>query len=151
MMRSLLSTTAALCAFAVLALGAGPARADVCGDLFDECELADAVVGWNLDEIEAHLPLPSGVCQKAADGVFKQCQAAVKVAAKCWKGQYGAVPKTAKPACKTEGSAASECNAFFKDRYSSESDAVDDYASFELACCEDRVEEFYETCVTGSL
>jgi len=150
-MRSLLSSFVALGAFAALALGAGPARADVCGDVYDECELADAVVGWNLDAVESHLPLPSGVCQKSADGVLKQCQAAVKAAAKCWKGQYGAVPKTAKPACKTEGSAASECNASFEERYSSETDELDDYVSFELDCCEDRVDEYYETCVTGLL
>ena len=109
----------------------------------------ETMVGWNLDAVANHVPLPSDVCQKSADGVLKQCQAAVKAASKCWTNQYGSVPKTAKPACKTEGSAASECNAYFKDRYASASDELDAYVSFELDCCEDRVADYYGTCVTG--
>lgn len=146
MKRSLLSTIAALSAFAVLFSGAAPARADVCGDIFDECELADLVLEWNLDEFVIYFPLSSATCQNVAGRVLAQCQAAVKAAAKCWKGQYGSVPKTAKPACKTQGSGASSCDTAFKDEYSVASDEVDEFASFELSCCEDRAEEFYETC-----
>jgi hypothetical protein len=149
MKRSLLSTFAALSAFAALCFGAAPARADVCGDLFDECELADGVVAWNVSELAAYFPLDIATCQKITDGVLAQCQAAVKAAAKCWQGQFDSVPKTAKPACKTEGTGASECNASFKSVYADESEELDVFVGIELDCCEDRAADFFEVCTEG--
>lgn len=149
MKRSLLSTIAALSTFAALCVGAAPARADVCGDIFDECELADDVLAWNIGEFAGYFTLDIATCQKMTDGVLAQCQAAVNAAAKCWKGQLGSIPKTAKPACKTEGAGASECDANFKSVYLDESEGVDVYAERETGCCEDRAADFYESCTEG--
>lgn len=128
---------------------AAPAGADICGDLFDECEIADGVLGWNLDQFEEYDMLDAATCQKMADSILAQCQAAVNAAAKCWKGQVGSVPKTAKPACKTEGEGASECNASFKSGAASESEEIDAFAAQEIDCCEDRAVEFFDSCREG--
>jgi hypothetical protein len=149
MKRRLLTTFAALSTLAAVCLGATPARADICGDIFDECELADGVFAWNFDQFEEYNSLDTATCQKMTDSVLAQCQAAVKAAAKCWNGQLAAVPKTAKPACKTEGAGASECNQGFKNAAAEENEEVAFFAARELECCAERALEFFEDCRDG--
>lgn len=149
MKRRLLSMFAALCALAAVGFGAAPARADICGDIFDECALADGVFAWNLDQFKNYSRLDNATCQKMTESILAQCEAAVNAAAKCWKGQAGSIPKTAKPACKAEGEGASGCNASFKDTAASESEEVDLFAAQEIDCCEDLADEFLDSCREG--
>jgi hypothetical protein len=149
MQRIVFSMLATLGTFLALAFGAAPAKAQICGDLSDECEIADEVVDWNYDEFGGFFFLDSDTCEKMAESVFTQCEKAVKSAAKCWKDQINSIPKTAKSACKTEGDSASECNASYKDDAKDEIADVPYYEEFEIGCCEDRAESFYLLCFYG--
>jgi len=142
-----LAVLAALGAFAAFSITAAPAQADICGDLWDECDIADNVLSWNLDQFEDFWPLDADTCAKMGDGVLKQCETAVKDAAKCWKKQISSIPKTAKSACKTEGDLAGECNADYKGDASDDLEELDYYEGAELECCVTAAVDFYANCV----
>ena len=129
------------------AISSAPARAEVCGDLYDECHIADQVLGWNLDQFEQFDPMDEATCMTATLSVLKQCESAVKGAAKCWASQINAIPKNAKAACKTEGDLAKQCNADFKEEATEDVDELDEFVELELDCCEDRSHAFFVSCV----
>jgi len=137
MQRIVSSTFAVLGAVIALAFGAAPAQAqyEICGALFDECEIAEDVLDWNLDEFEDFFPLDQDTCTALAMSALKQCQAAVKGAVKCWSSQMNYIPKNAKPVCKTEGDFAKPCSAGFKDNAAGLIDSLDVYEESELECC----------------
>jgi len=147
MQRIVFSTLATLGAFVALAFGAAPAKAQICGDLYDECEIADDVAEWNYEAFGGFFFLDEDTCEKMAISVFKQCEKAVKSAAKCWKDQVNSIPKTAKSACKTEGDFASDCNADYKEDAEDDVSDIPLYEEFEITCCEDRAEDFYFDCI----
>ena len=148
MQRIGIAMAAALGLFLGFGIASAPARADICGDLFDdECQIADDVRDWNLDQFEGFFPLDSDTCESMALGVKKQCENAVKSAAKCWASQINSIPKNAKPACKTEGDLAKECNADFKEDATEDVDDIDFYVGIELDCCESRAQSFYTSCI----
>jgi len=149
MQRIMFSMLAGLGAFVALAFGAAPAQAQICGDLSNECEIANEVAEWNYDEFGSFYYLDDDTCEKMAESVFKQCEKAVKSAAKCWTDQINSIPKTAKAACKTEGDSAGECNASYKDDAKDEIADVPYYEEFEIGCCEDRAADFYFYCIDG--
>ena len=138
---------AALAVFAYFGIAAAPARAEICGDLFDSCEIPFDVRDWNLDQFESFFPLDGDTCTKMTQSVLKQCEAAVKNAAKCWKSQISSIPKTAKSACKTVGDFAGECNADFKSDASEDLGEVDYYETAELDCCITAANGFYAACL----
>jgi hypothetical protein len=127
-------------------IASAPARADICGDLYDECDIAIDVLSWNLDQFEGFFPLDDDTCDSMATSVLKQCESAVKSAAKCWASQIKFIPKNAKPACKTEGDFANECKADFKEDATEDVDEIDFYVESELDCCEIRASAFYTNC-----
>ena len=110
---------AALGACLGLGFTAPPAQAQtpspaICGDLFELCQIADDVLDWNVDEFEEFFPLDEDTCSSMAEGVLAQCERAVKSGVKCWSAQFNAIPKNAKPACKSDRSPSSNCNNEFK-------------------------------------
>jgi hypothetical protein len=128
-------------------IASAPARADICGDIYGDCEIPIDVRDWNLDQFEGFFPLDDDTCESMAIGVLKQCENAVKSAAKCWTSQINSIAKNAKPACKTEGDLAKECNADFKEDAKEDVDDIDAYEEYELDCCENVAELFYESCI----
>lgn len=149
MRRIVISMFVALGVCAALGFGAAPARAQICGDLFEECEIAEEVLDLNLDQFGDFFTLDEDTCFKMADGVFKQCEKAVKSAVKCWSDQANAIPKNAKPACKTQGQFASICNTDFKEDAQEDVEGIESAGNFEIDCCADAAAEFYFTCLEG--
>lgn len=138
---------AALAVFACFGIAAAPARAEICGDIDDGCEVPFDVRDWNLDQFEAFFPLDGETCTKMTQSVLKQCEAAVKNAAKCWRAQINSIPKTAKSACKTEGDLADVCNAAFKSDAADDLEQVDYFESVELDCCITAANGVYAACL----
>ena len=149
MQRIVFSTFAALAAFVAVAFGAAPAQAQICGDLFDECDIADDVVDLNYEQFGGFFTLGEDTCAKMAESVFKQCEKAVKSAVKCWSDQANSISKTSKSACKTEGEFASDCNADYKADAKDDVADIESYGEFELGCCEDYAFDFFFTCLEG--
>jgi hypothetical protein len=145
---------AALGACLGVGLLASPARAQtppvpICGDLFDECQIANDVFAWNADEFEEFFPLDEKTCADMASGVLAQCEAGVKAGVKCWSAQFNSIPKNARPACKSERSPASDCNIEFKYDAKTNVNYTKAIGEFEIGCCEERANDFFELCVLG--
>lgn len=138
---------------ACLGLGftASPARAQppICGDLFVECQIADDVLAWNADEFEEFFPLDEDTCSSMAEGVFAQCEKAVKSGVKCWTEQFSAIPKNAKPACKAVRSPSSTCKVDFKFDAHHDVNVTQASGESEIGCCEDAALDFFDLCVGG--
>lgn len=149
MSRSLFPGFAALGVFSALVFVAAAARADICADLFDECEIPNGVFEWNIEQLGGYFPLDDGACAKMADAVFKQCEKNVSAAAKCWIDVANTLPKTAKSACKEQGDLASRCNADFKSDAQNDVEDVESYADSELGCCDLVAEDFEFFCIEG--
>jgi hypothetical protein len=144
-----IATFAALGAGLGLGFAAPPAQAQapVCGDLFEECRIADDTLAWNADEFAEFFPLDEDTCSAMAEGVFAQCKKAVKAGVNCWTDQFNSIPKNAKPACKTERSPASDCKVEFK--YAAHNDVNITQATLgpEIVCCEGAALDFFDLCV----
>lgn len=143
------SLVAALGALAALGLGAGAALAQppICGDLFEQCQIADDVYAWNADEFEEFFPLDEKTCSQMAQGVFAQCERAVKDDTKCWIGQFNAIPKNMKAPCNHPQAPTNTCYAQAKyDAKNAVRDA-ETTGAFEISCCEDAAGDFFDLCV----
>lgn len=145
-----ISKFAALAACLGLGLLAAPARAQtppICGDLFENCQIADDVLDWNLDDFSEFFPQDEDTCSKMAEGVLAQCEKAVKSGVKCWIEQFNTIPKNARPVCRTERSPSSVCDVDHK--YVAHNSVNDTQAlvPFELACCEDAALDFFDACI----
>jgi hypothetical protein len=149
MSRIMGSMFATVAACAALVFGAAPASADICADLFDECEIAEDIFEWNFEQLAGFFPLDDATCTKMTQTVYKQCEKNVNAAVKCWVDLANSLPKTAKPACKAQGDAASQCNAIFKSDAENDVEEIESFGDSELDCCGDIAEDFLAFCVEG--
>jgi len=138
-----------------LGVTASPAQAQtppaaICGDLFELCQLADDVLTSNADEFEEFFPLDEDTCSAMADGVFAQCDRAVKSGVKCWTDQFNSIPKNARPACKAVRSPGIHCNIDFKYDAKNGVNLTESRIEFEKGCCEDAALDFFDLCVGES-
>ena len=145
---------AALAACLGLGLPASTARAQtppvaVCGDLFDECQIADFVFEWNADTFDEFFPLDEKTCEGMASSELAQCEAAVKAGVKCWSAQFNSIPKNARPVCATERSPSPDCNIEFKFHAKNNVNFTKAMGEFEIGCCENRAIDFFNLCVLG--
>src|SRR5262245_35102588 len=137
---------AAAALFAGLGFGAAPSRAQICGALFDHCQIAEDVLDLNFDQFEGFFPLDEEICGPMALSMIKQCESAVKAAVKCWTAQANALPKTAKSACKAEIGQEKECNEHYKDAAKDDIEGLAAFEESELQCCSAAGLEFAFTC-----
>lgn len=122
----------------------------ICGDLFDECQIADDVLAWNQDEFEEFFPLDEKTCEDMASGVFAQCESGVKSGVKCWSAQFNYIPKNARPACKSERSPFSDCKIEFNFDAKNNVHFTRAIGEFEINCCEEAAIDFFNLCVGQS-
>ena len=135
---------ALIAALAAFALAPAPARAQIFGALDDSCDIANDVRDWNLDQFGG-FALDADTCTKMTLSVLKQCETAVKTAAKCWRTQIGTIPKTAKSACKTVGDPAA-CSEGYKNEAADALATIDFRETAELDCCITAANGFYANC-----
>lgn len=152
MQRFVGSWVAALAALAALAFGAGAARAQppICGDLFEQCQIADDVYSWNADEFEEFFPLDEKTCSQMAQGVFAQCERAVKEDTKCWVEQFNAIPKNMKAPCNYPQAPTNTCYVQAKFDAKNDVAATEGTGEFEISCCEEAAGAFFDLCIGGN-
>jgi hypothetical protein len=139
------SLLAALGALLGLAFAAPAAQAQICGDI-GECDISDDVYDDNIQEFCGFFPLDEDSCGKMAQRILQQCETAVKNALKCWNAYTNGFPKTAKTPCKEAAKNPSDCNEDFKDQANGWEDDNQADAEYELDCCLDMAEDFFDDC-----
>jgi hypothetical protein len=150
--ETLISAWRSLCAAALaggLLLGpTTPAAAGICGDLADQCAIAEENLENSILNFANVFPLSEAACSKMQKGFFQHCVDAVEGAVDCVTGISDSLLKLGKIACKDSGGNPA-CSENFKIEHRQNVEGAEGAGEFEILCCAGASLDFLEICLEG--